>query len=381
MPVALASAASSGTWRRLPAAPIKADQLRTAVWTGKQMLVFGRHSITAKDARGNPYIVKTVDVAAAYDPSRNAWQTLSPPAGVGYSPGYAAAWTGRQMLVWGPFDALSYDPATNIWRTLPRPPTNAGRLAVWTGKELVGWGGGCCGDAFKDGAAFNPVTNTWRKLAPSPLAGSQGPLGAWTGRELVIFVGNLDPDGKPWPAASRAPPRTTRRRTHGAASRRSPMRAAAPTSSGTAVRCWSRAAARAAASCSRALPSPTNRRRIAGAGVRRSRPAASAPRQSGRDRGCSSGAARPAARARASRPAPASPTTRRRTGGRCCRRRRSRAVESGRSLDRNAHYMMVGRRAARPRHLPAAGTKSSRTPTGAVLRCKTGRRSKRAQAG
>ena len=85
--------------------------------------------------------------------------------------------------MWGPFDALSYDTATDTWRTLPRPPTNAGRLAVWTGKELVGWGGGCCGDAFSDGAAFNPATNRWRKLAPSPLAGSQGPVGAWTGRQ------------------------------------------------------------------------------------------------------------------------------------------------------------------------------------------------------
>ena len=197
---AAALAGSAGTWSRLPAATVTADQLRTAVWTGKHVLVFGRHSITAKDARGNPYIVKTVDVAAAFDPSSNAWRTLSPPEGVGYSPSYSAAWTGRQLLAWGPFDALSYDPATNTWRMLPRPPTNAGRLAVWTGKEFVGWGGGCCGDAFNDGAAFSPVKNKWRKLAPSPLAGSQSPQGAWTGRELVIFVGNVDPNGKTWPA-------------------------------------------------------------------------------------------------------------------------------------------------------------------------------------
>ena len=55
---AAALAGSAGTWSRLPATPVTADQLRTAVWTGKQVLVFGRHSITAKDARGNPYVVK-----------------------------------------------------------------------------------------------------------------------------------------------------------------------------------------------------------------------------------------------------------------------------------------------------------------------------------
>jgi N-acetylneuraminic acid mutarotase len=197
---AAAFAGSAGTWSRLPAAPVTADQLRAAVWTGKQVLVFGRHAVTAKDARGNPYIVKTIDVAAAFDPARNTWRKLSPPEGAGYSPSYNAVWTGRRLLVWGPFDALSYDPMANTWRSLPRPPTNAGRLTVWTGSEVVGWGGGCCGDAFKDGAAFNPATNTWRRLAPSPLAGSQSPLGAWTGHELVIFVGNSDPDGKPWPA-------------------------------------------------------------------------------------------------------------------------------------------------------------------------------------
>jgi N-acetylneuraminic acid mutarotase len=198
--IVLVLAGAAGTWSRLPAAPVTADQLRTAVWTGKQVLVFGRHAVIAKDARGNPYTVRTIDVAAAFDPAQGTWRKLSPPQGAGYSPSYSAVWTGRQLLVWGPFDALSYDPAVDKWRALPRPPTNAGRLAVWTGKELVGWGGGCCGDAFDDGAAFNPATNTWRKLARSPLAGSQEPLGTWTGRELVIFVGNLDPNGKPWPA-------------------------------------------------------------------------------------------------------------------------------------------------------------------------------------
>jgi Kelch motif/Galactose oxidase, central domain len=71
---------------------------------------------------------------------------------------------------------------------------------VWTGRELIGWGGGCCGDAFSDGVAYNPASNRWRALPRSPLAGSQHPVGAWTGRELVIFVGGLDPDGKRWPA-------------------------------------------------------------------------------------------------------------------------------------------------------------------------------------
>jgi hypothetical protein len=61
---------------------------------------------------------------------------------------------------------------------------------------MIGWGGGCCGDAFTDGAAYNPATNTWRRLLPAPVGGQQSPTGVWTGRELVILNGrNADGPG------------------------------------------------------------------------------------------------------------------------------------------------------------------------------------------
>jgi hypothetical protein len=60
-----------------PAAPF-AIPGGLGVWTGKQLLVFGRRNITALDARGNPYIVKSVDAAEAYDPAANTWTRLSP---------------------------------------------------------------------------------------------------------------------------------------------------------------------------------------------------------------------------------------------------------------------------------------------------------------
>jgi spore germination protein GerM/N-acetylneuraminic acid mutarotase len=185
--------AVAGAWRLLPAAPIAvgAGEL-TSVWTGKQMLVVG------------PRATRSVNVAAAYDPTANSWRRLPPPLGPtgAYLGNYSAVWTGKEMLVWGAFDYEAFNPRTNHWRRLPRRPGigHAGGIVVWTGHEMIGWGGGCCGDAFSDGVAYSPATNTWRELAPSPLAGSQSPIGAWTGRELIIFVGDLDPDGNPWPA-------------------------------------------------------------------------------------------------------------------------------------------------------------------------------------
>jgi hypothetical protein len=195
------SSSLSGTWNKLPAAPIAPDWgSGTSVWTGTQMLVFGRDQRTALDARGNPYSIGSVNVAAAYNPSSKIWVGLTPPAGPKDTPGHATAvWTGKEMLVWQQGDYEAFNPVTDRWRRLPKAPTAAG-FVVWTGREMIGWGGGCCGDAFYDGSAYNPSTNKWRKLSRSPLAGSQHPLGAWTGRELIILVGALNPDGKPWPA-------------------------------------------------------------------------------------------------------------------------------------------------------------------------------------
>jgi Sporulation and spore germination len=186
----------AGTWRRLAAAPITPDfDSRTAVWTGKELLVFGRDQKTALDARGNPYSTGSVNVGAAYDPATGAWRKLTPPAGPSYVAGRpSAVWTGREMIV----DDLAFDPSTNRWRSLRR--SLAGGLVVWTGREAIAWGGGCCGDASSNGTAYDPATDTWRKLAASPLAGSQHPIGAWTGKELIVLVGDRDPEGKPWPA-------------------------------------------------------------------------------------------------------------------------------------------------------------------------------------
>ncbi len=52
----------------------------------------------------------------------------------------------------------------------------------------------------QDGQAYDPETETWRSLADSPLAPEQQPLGAWTGRELVLFVSGMSAvDGTPFP--------------------------------------------------------------------------------------------------------------------------------------------------------------------------------------
>jgi len=173
-------------WRAIADAPKSVAAGRTVVWTGTEMIVAG-----VNPGPDGTYIHPT-KLAEAYNPATDTWRTLAqPPATWSLCP-RDAVWTGKEMLVWG-CDLLAYDPAANAWRRLPNPPTRHG-IVAWTGRELIGWGGGCCGDVSDDGSAYNPVTNTWRKLAPAPVSGQQSPIGAWTGRELVVLNGH-GPEG------------------------------------------------------------------------------------------------------------------------------------------------------------------------------------------
>lgn len=196
------SSTTAGAWRLLPDAPFAVAAGRTSVWTGTEMIVSGS---TAPD--GNS--LKSVDVAAAYNPATNTWRRLPAPPRTDNYCRRSAVWTGKELLIWG-CGQVAFNPSTNNWRRLPSAPTHQG-IVVWTGHELIGWGGGCCGDVSEDGSAYNPGTNSWRKLAPAPVAGQQSPTGTWTGRELVIFNG-LDPDGKAVGGAAYNPKTDTWRR-------------------------------------------------------------------------------------------------------------------------------------------------------------------------
>jgi hypothetical protein len=177
----------------LPQAPIgTASQGFTGVWTGRRMIVFG--GVTGTDEEG----IRTY-AGAIYDPAAGTWSPL-PDLRNSNPYGYNAVWTGKEMVAFSGLGSYAYDPQTNLWRRLPNGGGFGGVLA-WTGRELIAWGGGCCGEASNAGSAYNPTTNRWSKLARSPLAPSQTPVGAWTGRELIIVVSGLELDvsSKPYP--------------------------------------------------------------------------------------------------------------------------------------------------------------------------------------
>ena len=215
--LALVVIAAAG-WQSLPPAPITPDfDARTSVWTGKQMIVFGREQQTALDSRGKPYATGRLNVAALYDPQTRKWRKLSPPTQTSGFMHLSSVWTGKEMLVWGQGTRLAYDPAKDSWRQLPGSPLlrvhDGFGAVVWTGKEMLGWGGGCCGDAFSDGVAYNPATNTWRALPKALLAGNQHPVGVWTGKRYLVFAGPeaaaYDPSRNEWRRIASAPVRAS----------------------------------------------------------------------------------------------------------------------------------------------------------------------------
>jgi hypothetical protein len=116
-------------------------------------------------------------------------------------------------------------PAPGTWRRIaaaPIPPAG-GMAAAWTGRQLVVWGGQS-GDGRQpagDGAAYDPGADRWEVLAPAPIAARFGATAVWTGREVLFWgghshrppssaatsaVGPRPGRGTPWPSASRSSP-------------------------------------------------------------------------------------------------------------------------------------------------------------------------------
>ncbi len=146
------------------------------------------------------------------------WTTL-PPAPVVTRAKAAVVWTGRELVVWGGAtgapeghpcaDGAAYNPATRSWRVLPGAPLR-GRLdatAVWTGTEMIVWGGTLgVSNTFLEvatgGAAYNPTTNTWRRIAASPLPARTGAIAVWTGNAMIVLGGQAALVPNAFPPAS-----------------------------------------------------------------------------------------------------------------------------------------------------------------------------------
>jgi N-acetylneuraminic acid mutarotase len=165
-----------------------------------------------------------LDDGAAYDPAGDRWRRL---AASPLAPRSDAviAWSGKEVVIWGGQkqgsldgfgdefdDGALYDPVKDTWKPMAAWPLapRFGARAVWTGTRLVVWGGASAEAGedpppLADGAAYDPGSNRWTKLAPALLSGRIAPLGAARAGAALLSWGLGPVEGdKRTPAADSA---------------------------------------------------------------------------------------------------------------------------------------------------------------------------------
>ena len=152
-------------WRSIPDAPLKGRAWHSGVWTGKRMIVWG-----GVGGRCRPHCTLPAD-GGAYDPVADSWEIVRD-APISGRMDHRAVWTGREMIVWGGSpagggygfdDGATYAPETGRWAELPSAPIG-GRYrhaAAWAGVRMIVWGGCCLRSknfqrSFFSGAAYRP---------------------------------------------------------------------------------------------------------------------------------------------------------------------------------------------------------------------------------
>jgi hypothetical protein len=111
---------------------------------------------------------------AAYDPAERTWRTLAP-APLAARSRQVAVWTGREMLVWGGTaepsgvgglrDGAAYDPDADTRRTIAASPPGTDRVyaqaVVAGGRVVVAGGGGPTEGAVRSVLVYDPVADAW----------------------------------------------------------------------------------------------------------------------------------------------------------------------------------------------------------------------------
>ncbi len=81
-------------------------------------------------------------------------------------------------------DAAAYNPATGTWRKLPpMPAALTSWPALWDGREVL-----FLSTSTARGMAYNPARNSWRLLPAMPLPRSEF-AATWTGHRVLVWGG------------------------------------------------------------------------------------------------------------------------------------------------------------------------------------------------
>ncbi|MGH3397613.1 MAG: hypothetical protein ACRDPO_23255, partial [Streptosporangiaceae bacterium] len=151
---------------------------------------------------------------AAAQLARFRWSTL-PPSPLGKRIYPTVAWTGRELIELGGLpglgkdhwarDGAAFDPATGRWHRIAgigsRNIGFGGAATAWTGRQLfVTNGQKCLTKAASAGCApqaglYNPATNRWTQTRlPAAMDGLFITGAVWTGRDVILAGVGTNPD-------------------------------------------------------------------------------------------------------------------------------------------------------------------------------------------
>ena len=148
---------ATNSWAAMaPVAGLAPRDTFGAVWTGEQLVVWGGYG------RGTACSPCLYSDGAAYDLDTDSWTPISPSPLSGRG-GHLAVWTGREMLVWGGFDGAEqadgalYSPHTDSWARVVAGPSSPRQhhSMVWAGRQLLIWGGQGPRAKLDDGALLS----------------------------------------------------------------------------------------------------------------------------------------------------------------------------------------------------------------------------------
>ncbi|HEX5042137.1 MAG TPA: kelch repeat-containing protein, partial [Candidatus Polarisedimenticolaceae bacterium] len=192
---------ASKDWSVLSQAGPSPRCLHTAIWTGSRMIVWGGYT-----SQNVP-----LDTGGVYDPKTDKWVATSAGADVPLPRAeHSAVWTGKEMIVYGGRTPIfedtqlisrsgaRFDPVTNVWTPIAEDLGRFHHTAVWTGKEMILWGGTLQAPG-QYGSRYDPSTNEWTLTSPRFLSFTYA-TAVWTGTEVIVWGGNTSTGGRYAPA-------------------------------------------------------------------------------------------------------------------------------------------------------------------------------------
>ncbi|HEX5041947.1 MAG TPA: kelch repeat-containing protein [Candidatus Polarisedimenticolaceae bacterium] len=188
---------NAGGWVTMdPTNAPSARRRHSAVWAGQSigMIVWGGDvgSVTIFNDGGTYF----------YRPLFGDNWVTTPPSPVALGPRvyHTATWTGTRMVIFGGADqthiwgdGAAFNPLANTWTLLSGVNAPAARYyhtAISPGDDsVIVWGGYNSGNYYGDGARYFVGTNTWTPIAPSGLGGRRMVEATWSGREMLVWGG------------------------------------------------------------------------------------------------------------------------------------------------------------------------------------------------